>query len=224
MRGLNSLRPYVSRLDANGKRVATINPLTGLPYPNPLNIQTFNAYTGFNKVRYHSLQVSMRRPFRQGLQLTGAYTLARDANFNRTYTVTEFQDRNWRPAGRTHVFASVVRLPAAVADGAGIGRHPEGDHQRLAGQRDLADLQRLALHGHRRREEINSQGVTQTADLVGPVVKLGHIGDPPQAGEDGVFGTSDDIAGCLVVRQPRTVLRPVRVGAAHGASGWGPRR
>ena len=47
--GLNSLRPYVSHLDANGTRVPTINPKTGLPYPSPLNIQTFNAYTGFNK-------------------------------------------------------------------------------------------------------------------------------------------------------------------------------
>ena len=48
----------------------------------------------------------------------------------------------------------------------------------------------------------HSQGVTQTADLVGPVVKLGHIGDPRQPGPDGAFGTADDIAGCLVCDDP----------------------
>ena len=95
--GLNSLRPYVSHLDASGTRVPSINPRTGLPYPTPLNTQVFNAYTGFRKLEYNSLQVSMRRPFRQGLQLTGAYTLSSTRSFERTYTIPEFADRNWRP-------------------------------------------------------------------------------------------------------------------------------
>ena len=57
-------------------------------------------------------------------------------------------------------------------------------------------------------EEINSQGVTQTADLVGPVVKLGHIGDPPRPGPDDVFGTEDDVAGCLVCDNPGPYFDP----------------
>jgi hypothetical protein len=57
-------------------------------------------------------------------------------------------------------------------------------------------------------EEINSQGVTQTADFVGPLVKLGHIGDPAQPGADGVLGTSDDIAGCLVCDDPGPYYDP----------------
>jgi hypothetical protein len=57
-------------------------------------------------------------------------------------------------------------------------------------------------------DEINSQGVTQTADVVGPIVKLGHIGDPPQAGNDGVFGTEDDIVGCLVCDDPGPYYDP----------------
>jgi hypothetical protein len=196
--GLNSLRPYVSELDANGNRVPSLNPLTGQPYPNPLNIQTFNAYTGFNKVRYHSLQISMRRPFRQGLQLTGAYTLARENRFQRTYTIPEFQDRNWRPAGRTHVFSSsfVYLLPWQTGRGSGgILKAIINDWQ-VNGIYQIYSGSRFQVEGD--DEEINSQGVTQTADLVGPVVKLGGIGDPAQPGGDGVLGTSDDILGCLL--------------------------
>jgi hypothetical protein len=57
-------------------------------------------------------------------------------------------------------------------------------------------------------DELNSQGVSQTADVVGPIVKLGHIGDPPQAGNDGVFGTDDDIVGCLVCDDPGPYYDP----------------
>ena len=63
--GLNSLRPYVSHLDASGTRVPTINPKTGLRFPDPLNIQTFTAWKGTDSVRYNSLQISLRRPFRR---------------------------------------------------------------------------------------------------------------------------------------------------------------
>jgi hypothetical protein len=44
--------------------------------------------------------------------------------------------------------------------------------------------------------------------VVGPIVKLGHIGDPPQAGNDGVFGTDDDIVGCLVCDDPGPYYDP----------------
>jgi hypothetical protein len=206
--GLNSLRPYVSHLDANGNRVASINPKTGLPYPNPLNIQTFNAYTGFRKLRYNSMQISMRRPFRQGLQLTGAYTLASTRSYERSYTIPEFADRNWRPTGRRHVFSSsfIYLLPWQTGRGSGgILKTIINDWQ-VNGIFQVYSGSRFTVGAN--DDELNSQGVTQTADLVGPVVKLGHIGDAPQPGPDGAFGTSDDIAGCLVCDDPGPYYDP----------------
>ena len=41
--GLDTFRPYVTK----------VNPDTGQLFPAPLNRATFNAYTGFNKVRYN---------------------------------------------------------------------------------------------------------------------------------------------------------------------------
>jgi hypothetical protein len=198
VRGLNALRPYVSK----------INTKTGQPFPSPLNIATFNAYTGFNKVRYNSLQVSLRRPFRQGLQLTGAYTLARTRNFSRTYTIPEFQDRNWRPTGRTHVFSSsfIYLLPWQTGRGSsGILKTIINDWQ-VNGIFQVYSGERFTVEAD--DEEINSQGVTQTADLVGPVVKLGHIGEPSQPGPDGQFGTDDDIEGCLACDNPGPLYDP----------------
>jgi hypothetical protein len=198
VRGLNALRPYVSK----------INAATGQPFPSPLNIATFNAYTGFNKVRYNSLQVSVRRPFRQGLQLTGAYTLARQRNFNRTYTIPEFQDRNWRPNGRTHVFSSsfIYLLPWQTGRGpGGVLRTIINDWQ-VNGIFQVYTGERFTVEAN--DDEINSQGVDQTADLVGPVVKLGHIGEPAQPGPDGALGTDDDIEGCLACDNPGPYYDP----------------
>ncbi len=200
--GLNSLRPYVSHLNEAGTRVPTINPKTGQRFPDPLNIQTFTAWTGVDKVRYNSLQVSLRRPFRQGLQITGAYTLASTKNYNRTYTIPEFDARNWRPVGRTHVLSSsfVYLLPWQTGRGSGgLLRTIINDWQ-VNGIFQVYSGSRFTVEAD--DEEINSQGVTQTADLVGSVVKLGHIGDPPQPGPDGVFGTTDDVAGCRVCDDP----------------------
>jgi hypothetical protein len=196
--GLNSLRPYVTK----------VNPNTGQLFPSPLNIGTFNAYTGFNKVRYNSLQISMRRPFRQGLQLTGAYTLSRTRNFSRTYRIPEFQDRNWRPTGRTHVVSSsfVYMLPWQTGRGSGGVLKAIINDWQVNGIFQIYSGSRFTVSAD--DDEINSQGVSQTADVVGPVVKLGHIGDPPQPGPDGAFGTSDDIAGCLVCDNPGPYYDP----------------
>jgi hypothetical protein len=173
-----------------------------------LNRATFNAYRGFEKVRYNSLQISMRRPFRQGLQLTGAYTLSRTRNFEREYTIPEFQDRNWFPTGRTHVFSSsfVFMLPWQTGRGpGGLFRAIINDWQ-VNGIFQIYSGSRFTVEAD--DEEINSQGIEQTGDLVGPVVKLGHIGDPPRPGNDGVFGTDDDIAGCLVCDDPGPYYDP----------------
>jgi hypothetical protein len=188
--------------------VPSINPRTGLPYPFPLNIQTFNAYTGFRKLEYNSLQISMRRPFRQGLQLTGSYTLASTQSFERTYTIPEFADRNWRPTGRRHVIATsfIYTLPWQTGRGASaLWRQIINDWQ-VNGIYQIYSGSPFTVTAN--ATELNSQGVTQTADLVGPVVKLGHIGDPRQPGPDGVFDTADDIAGCLVCDDPGPYYDP----------------
>jgi hypothetical protein len=196
--GLNALRPYVSR----------INPNTGQPFPSPLNIATFSAYTGFDKVRYNSLQVSLRRPFRQGLQLTGAYTLARARNFQRSYTVPEFQDRNWRPTGRTHVFSSsfVYMLPWQTGRGSGGVLKTIINDWQVNGIFQIYTGERFTVEAD--NEELNTQNAPQTADIVGPVVKLGHIGEPAQPGPDGALGTADDIAGCLACDNPGPYYDP----------------
>jgi hypothetical protein len=206
--GLNSLRPYVSHLDENGNRVPTLNPKTGLRYPDPLNIQSFTAWTGYDKVRYNSLQVSMRRPFRQGLQLTGAYTLARQRNYSRAYTPPEFEDRNWTPGGRTHVFSSsfVYLLPWQSGRGSNSILKTVIKDWQVNGIFQIFSGTRFSVNAD--GEELNTQNATQRADLVGPVVKLGHIGDPAQPGPDAVFGTADDIAGCLVCDDPGPYFDP----------------
>jgi hypothetical protein len=150
----------------------------------------------------------MRRPFRQGLQLTGAYTLANNDTFSRSYTIPEFNDRNWRPGGRTHVFTTsfVYLLPWQTGRGSGgILKAIVNDWQ-VNGIWQIYSGSRFTVGGN--DDEINSQGVTQTADLVGPVVKLGHIGDPAQPGPDGAFGTDDDVNGCLVCDNPGPYYDP----------------
>jgi hypothetical protein len=196
--GLDTFRPYVTK----------VNAATGQPFPAPLNRATFNAYTGFNKVRYNSLQISLRRPFRQGLQLTGAYTLARTRNFNRDYTPAEFQDRNWRTVGRTHVLSTsfVYLLPWQTGRGSGGVLKTIINDWQVNGIFQVYSGSRFSVGAD--GEELNTQNAPQRADLVGPVVKLGHIGDPPQPGADGVFGTTDDVAGCLVCDSPGPYFDP----------------
>src|SRR5690606_24935258 len=111
----------------------------------------------------------LRRPFRQGLQLTGAYTLARTRNFSRTYTPEVFQDRNWAPAGRTHVFSSsfVYLLPWQTGRGSGgILKAIINDWQ-INGIYQIYSGSRFSVTGD--SEELNTQNAPQRADLVGPV-------------------------------------------------------
>jgi hypothetical protein len=153
----------------------------------------------------------MRRPFRQGLQLTGAYTLSRTRNFNRSYTMPEFQDRNWRPTGRTHVFSSsfIYMLPWQTGRGSGGVLKAIINDWQVNGIWQIYTGSRFTIGAD--DEELNvtdNDFATQTADLVGPVVKLGHIGDPPQPGPDDVFGTADDVAGCLLCDNPGPYYDP----------------
>jgi hypothetical protein len=123
----------------------------------------------------------------------------------------EFQDRNWRPNGRTHVFSSsfIYLLPWQTGRGSGgILKALVNDWQ-INGIFQIYTGQRFTVGAD--DEELNvtdNDFATQTADLVGPVVKLGHIGEPPQPGPDGAFGTDDDIEGCLACDNPGPYYDP----------------
>jgi hypothetical protein len=78
------------------------------------------------KSRYHSLQVALNRPFKNGLLLKGAYTLSRAKNevdddgwSQLMWSAPSLRDRNYTLAGydRTHVFnmAFVYELPYKVS-------------------------------------------------------------------------------------------------------------
>jgi hypothetical protein len=78
------------------------------------------------KSRYHSLQVALNRPFKNGLLLKGAYTLSRAKNevdddgwSQLMWSAPSLRDRNYALAGydRTHVFnmAFVYELPYKVS-------------------------------------------------------------------------------------------------------------
>jgi hypothetical protein len=78
------------------------------------------------KSRYHSLQVAINRPFKNGLMLKGAYTLSRAKNevdedgwSQLTYSAPSLRNRNYALAGydRPHMFqmAFVYELPYKVS-------------------------------------------------------------------------------------------------------------
>jgi hypothetical protein len=78
------------------------------------------------KSRYHSLQVAINRPFKNGLMLKGAYTLSKAKNevdddgwSNLTWNAPSQRARNYGPAGydRPHIFqmAFVYELPYKLA-------------------------------------------------------------------------------------------------------------
>jgi hypothetical protein len=80
----------------------------------------------FSKSRYHSLQVAVNRPFKNGLLLKGAYTLSRAKNevdddgwSQLMWSAPSLRSRNYALAGydRPHVFnlAFVYELPYKVA-------------------------------------------------------------------------------------------------------------
>jgi hypothetical protein len=195
--GQNQQLPYWSK----------INPLTGEPFRFTQNI---NAYVGFDKVRYNSLQVGISRPFRQGLLLKGHYTLARTRNFERDYTIPtpEIQARNWFNTGRTHTLAMsfVYMLPWQTGRGpGGLLRTIINDWQ-VNGIWQMYSGSRFSVTAD--DEEWDTQDNPQRADLVGPVVKLGRIGAAPQPGPDGVLGSADDIAGCLACDNPGPYYDP----------------
>jgi hypothetical protein len=159
-------------------------------------------YSPWRRTSYHALQVGLTRPFTQGLLLKGHYTLSRSKALRTDYEVptAEAEDRNWALANgdRPHTFqmAFVYQLPWRSDSGQGsIAKALINDWQ-INGILGAFSGSPFTVTAD--GTTLNTPGNTQTADLVGPVTKIGEIGaagyylDPAAwAQPDGVrFGTS----------------------------------
>ena len=138
-------------------------------------------YSPYRKTSYHALQIGLTRPFTDGLLLKGHYTFSRSMNLRTDYELPtpEAQARNWARANgdRPHTFsmAFVYQLPWRAEGGTSqsVGRMFINDWQlnglftAFSGSPFTVTADATAL---------NTPGNVQTADLVGEVTKLGHIG------------------------------------------------
>jgi len=138
------------------------------------------------KSRYHSLQVAINRPFKNGLMLKGAYTLSRAKNevdddgwSTLSYNAPSLRSRNYALAGydRPHVFqmAFVYELPYKVstAQNKMIGTilgdwQVNGIYSAVSGTPFT-----ITANG----AELNMPGNPQTADLTGDYNIIGKHGD-----------------------------------------------
>ena len=95
---------------------------------------SLNSWGPRTKTDYHSLQVAINRPFKNGLLLKGAYTLSRAKNMtdedgwaSLSYNAPSVYDRNYALAGydRTHVFqmAFVYEIPYKTSDDGNKAMH-----------------------------------------------------------------------------------------------------
>ena len=108
--------------------------------------------------KYHSLQVALNRPFKNGLMLKGAYTWSKAMNMadedgwtGLTWNIPSQYDRNYA-RGRLRPYARAadgLRLRTALD--ARKNEHPRLGGQGLAGERHLLGVLGHALH-HRRQQ------------------------------------------------------------------------
>jgi len=171
---------------AEGQTV-NINPVqhlgggdTDLPYFKTFGrTNSIEIYSPYRRTSYHALQLGITRPFTQGLLLKGHYTLARSMALGTLYELPDpaVQDLNWALANsdRTHTFqmAAVYQLPWRSENGHSIARTLINDWQ-VNGI--VAIFSGAPFTVTADGTELNTPGNQQTADLVGPVNKIGLIG------------------------------------------------
>jgi hypothetical protein len=138
-------------------------------------------FGGWNKGRYHSMQLQLNRPFRNGLLLRGAYTLGKTLNMTDDdgtatfdYNAPEVFGRNYAPAGfdRRHTFtmAYVWQLPFGNAGRTTVlnalvkGWQLNGTFAAYSGTPFTVTASNTAL---------DQRGNLQTADLVGELTRVG---------------------------------------------------
>jgi hypothetical protein len=185
-------------------------------------------YSPFRKTEYEALQIGLTRPFTQGLLLKGHYTYSHSMALRTDYEVPDpaVQERNWALANgdRPHVFqmAFVYQLPWRSTGGSSIAHLLISDWQvnGIFGAFSGSPFS-VTADG----TTLNTPGNTQTADLVGEVVKIGEIGangyyfDPAAwAQPEGVrFGTSrmNQFRGPGGWNLDLSVFRSFPLGASH---------
>ena len=143
-------------------------------------------FGGWNRGNYHSMQLQLMRPFKQGLLLRGAYTLGRTMNMTDDdgtagfdYNAPEVFERNYANAGydRRHTFtlAYTYQLPfgengASVVSHLIRGWQVNGTFAAYSGTPFSITASNSAL---------DQRGNLQTADLVGEVRRVGIGPDEP---------------------------------------------
>jgi hypothetical protein len=168
-------------MDINVNAVRTLGGGAG---DRPYNVAPFfttqpiTVFRGYTDREYHALQVSVHRDLRDGLTLRSAYTLSRSMILGREYELPAFADRNWHPSSddRPHMLSVgfVWELPWRTGRGfTGAAGWLLNDWQ-LNGI--LTAFSGAPFTVRADATELNTPGNVQTADLVGPVVRLGDIG------------------------------------------------
>jgi Carboxypeptidase regulatory-like domain/TonB dependent receptor len=136
-------------------------------------------YSPWRETSYHAFQLGVTRPFTHGLMLKGHYTLSRSKALRTDYELPtpEAQERNWALANgdRPHIFqmAFVYQLPWRSGGDRSILRALINDWQ-LNGIFGAFSGSPFTVTAD--GTTLNTPGNTQTADLVGPVTKIGEIG------------------------------------------------
>jgi hypothetical protein len=147
-------------------------------------------FGGWSRGRYHSMQLQLTRPFKNGLLLRGAYTLGNTMNLTDDdgtagfeYNAPEVFERNWAPAGydRRHTFTMAYSWQLPFGEGSNTllgalikGWQLNGTFAAYSGTPFTVTASNSAL---------DQRGNLQTADLVGDLKRVGigpdeHFYDP----------------------------------------------
>ena len=140
-------------------------------------------FGGWNRAQYHSLQLMLNRPFKNGLLLRGSYTLGKTLNMTDDdgtavfdYNAPEVFERNWAPAGfdRRHAFtlAYAYQLPFGSSSRTLVNELVRG--WQLNGT--LAAYTGSPFTVTASNTALDQRGNLQTADLVGEVKSGGEVG------------------------------------------------
>jgi hypothetical protein len=140
-------------------------------------------FGGWNKARYHSLQMMLNRPFKNGLLIRGSYTLGKTLNMTDDdgtagfdYNAPEVFERNYAPAGfdRRHTFtlAYAFQLPFGGASRTLVNELVRG--WQLNGT--LAAYTGTPFTVTASNTALDQRGNLQTADLVGTLKSGGEVG------------------------------------------------
>jgi hypothetical protein len=145
------------------------------------------SFGGWNTGKYHSLQLQVNRPFKNGLLVRGAYTLGKARNMTDDdgtagfdYNAPDVFHRNYAAAGydRRHIFtmAATYQLPFGHDNGGTILNEIIRDWQ-INGT--LAAYSGRPFSITASNSALDQRGNLQTADQVGDVKRVGVGPDEP---------------------------------------------